>query len=165
MILQAPKPFVFFLHKKPPPQGPSEKLACASPCASTSESPCRHDSCEIHTCSKYLQRQFQRLKYKKHYHNPYELGTKIWYVAKGHPKVGWMSLLVLQCCQPQDPLKTTLVIPNFVPYCHIFRFIYNILSISLYTMFKTQNLSEKTWKKLEDLQTSSKPHMSPTFGT
>ena len=66
----------------------------------------------------------------------------IWYMAKGHPKVGWAPigfavaapcnlvqtflrasfwvsfeggpLSVLQQWQPHDPLDTTLVIPNFV---------------------------------------------------
>ena len=40
-----------------------------------------------------------------------------WYMAKGHPEVGG-PLSVLQSWQPHDPLNTTLVIPNFVPYLH-----------------------------------------------
>ena len=60
---------------------------------------------------------------------------KFGYMAKGHPKVGWAAigfavatpwtnlpqfqggpLSVLQWWQPQDPLNSTLVIPNFVRY-------------------------------------------------
>ena len=67
----------------------------------------------------------------------HELWTNM---AKGHPQVGWAPigfavaapwanlpegivlgwpLSVLQWCQPQDNLNTTLVIPNFVGYSHV----------------------------------------------
>ena len=153
--------------------------------ASTSESPCR---------KKTLVKFIHAAKTCKNNSKDWSTtSTIIWVRDKllVHPKVGWMSLFgmqwhlgqtlllgiilgivwvggprsVLQWCQPQDPLKTTWVIPNLVRYCHIFRFIYNILSIScFYHVQKLKTFQKnwgKRWKIFKHLQSVWR---SPPFG-